>query len=50
MEKISELLPDAITIALLGAIESLMSALVADGMTGDKSRSNAELVAQGAAP
>lgn len=39
--------PDAITIALLGAIESLLSAVVADGMTGHKHRSNMELVAQG---
>lgn len=38
---------DAITIALLGAIESLLSAVVADGMTGHKHRSNCELVAQG---
>lgn len=41
--------PDAITIALLGAIESLLSAVVADGMTGHKHRSNIELVAQGLA-
>lgn len=41
--------PDAITIALLGAIESLLSALVADGMIGSKHRSNGELVAQGIA-
>lgn len=39
--------PSAITIALLGAIESLLSAVVADGMTGHKHRSNCELVAQG---
>lgn len=39
--------PDAITIALLGAIESLLSAVVADGMTGHKHKSNCELVAQG---
>lgn len=39
--------PDAITIALLGAIESLLSALVADGLTGHRHRSNCELVAQG---
>lgn len=37
------------TIALLGAIESLLSAVVADGMTGRKHRSNCELVAQGTA-
>ena len=41
--------PDAITIALLGAIESLLSAVVADGMVGSKHRSNIELVAQGVA-
>jgi SulP family sulfate permease len=39
--------PDAVTIALLGAIESLLSAVVADGMTGDRHSSNMELVAQG---
>jgi len=39
--------PDAITIAMLGAIESLLSAVVADGMCGTKHRSNVELVAQG---
>lgn len=42
-------LPDAIAFALLGAIESLLSAVVADGMTGRRHRSNTELVAQGAA-
>ncbi|MBS4166475.1 putative sulfate transporter YvdB [Neochlamydia sp. AcF65] len=42
-------LPDAITIALLGAIESLLSAVVADGMIGTKHKSNGELVAQGLA-
>lgn len=46
-DRIQELFPDAITIALLGAIESLLSAMVADGMTGYKHRSNCELVAQG---
>ena len=40
-------LPDAIAFALLGAIESLLSAVVADGMTGRRHRSNCELVAQG---
>ncbi|HRS04695.1 MAG TPA: sulfate permease [Treponema sp.] len=39
--------PDAITIALLAAIESLLSAVVADGMTGDRHNANMELVAQG---
>ncbi|MDN2566453.1 SulP family inorganic anion transporter [Aquibium sp. A9E412] len=42
-------LPDAAAFALLGAIESLLSAVVADGMTGRRHRSNCELVAQGAA-
>lgn len=40
-------LPDAIAFALLGAIESLLSAVVADGMTGRRHRSNCEIVAQG---
>ena len=43
------LLPAACTIALLGAIESLLSAVVADGMIGARHRSNVELVAQGIA-
>lgn len=47
--KIRAVLPDAIAIALLGAIESLLSAVVADGMTGRRHRSNCELAAQGAA-
>ena len=47
--KIRAVFPDAITIALLGAIKSLLSAVVADGMTGRRHRSNCELVAQGAA-
>ena len=41
-------LPDAFTIAILAGIESLLSCVVADGMTNSKHRSNAELVAQGA--
>lgn len=49
LTKIRALLPDAIAIALLGSIESLLSAVVADGMSGRKHRSNCELVAQGAA-
>lgn len=48
-ELIKNVFPDAITIALLGAIESLLSAVVADGMTGTRHRSNCELVAQGLA-
>src|SRR5690606_14047847 len=45
--KIVAVFPDAVAIALLGAIESLLSAVVADGMTGRRHRSNSELVAQG---
>lgn len=48
-EKISGLISPAFTIALLAAIESLLSAVVADGMTGGRHRSNMELIAQGAA-
>ena len=47
--KANAVLPDAIAFALLAAIESLLSAVVADGMTGRRHRSNCELVAQGAA-
>ena len=47
LEKAQAVLPDAIAFALLGAIESLLSAVVADGMTGRRHRSNCELVAQG---
>jgi len=46
---IRSLVTPAFTIALLAAIESLLSAVVADGMTGDRHRSNMELVAQGVA-
>ncbi|MDA9501645.1 SulP family inorganic anion transporter [Bradyrhizobium sp. CCBAU 11357] len=49
LEKARAVLPDAIAFALLAAIESLLSAVVADGMTGRRHRSNCELVAQGAA-
>lgn len=49
LERISTLLPSAITIAVLGSIESLLSAVVADGMIGGRHRSNTELVAQGVA-
>ena len=49
METINQLLSPAFTIAVLGAIESLLSATVADGVTGDKTNSNTELIAQGAA-
>src|SRR6201999_2378282 len=47
LEKARAVLPDAIAFSLLGAIESLLSAVVADGMTGRRHRSNCELVAQG---
>ncbi len=46
-ENIRMLLPAAFTIAALGAIESLLSAVVADGMTGTKHNSNKELISQG---
>ncbi|RWC03303.1 MAG: SulP family inorganic anion transporter [Mesorhizobium sp.] len=46
-DRIVDVLPDALAFALLGAIESLLSAVVADGMTGRRHRSNCELVAQG---
>ena len=46
---IQELFPSAFTIAMLGAIESLLSAMVADGVIGDKHNSNTELIAQGVA-
>ena len=49
LAKMQEVLPDALTFTLLGAIESLLSAMVADGMTGRRHRSNMELVAQGLA-
>ncbi|MFN7224805.1 MAG: SulP family inorganic anion transporter [Paracoccaceae bacterium] len=49
VELAMQVLPAAISFTLLGAIESLLSAVVADGMTGRRHRSNCELVAQGAA-
>ncbi|GAA0314122.1 SulP family inorganic anion transporter [Sphingomonas oligophenolica] len=49
LARIEEVLPAALSFALLGAIESLLSAVVADSMTGRRHRSNCELVAQGAA-
>ena len=49
METINLLIPSAFTIAVLGAIESLLSATVADGVIGDRHDSNTELIAQGAA-
>lgn len=47
IDRMVDVLPDAVAFALLGAIESLLSAVVADGMTGRRHRSNCELVAQG---
>ncbi|HOV04163.1 MAG TPA: SulP family inorganic anion transporter [Kaistiaceae bacterium] len=49
LARIEALLPSALTIALLAGIESLLSAVVADGMTGRRHRSNSELLAQGIA-
>ena len=48
-ELVGRLISPAFTIALLGAIESLLSASVADGVIGERHRSNTELVAQGVA-
>ncbi len=48
-ELIVPLLPAAVTVAMLAAIESLLSAVVADGMTGDRHNSHVELLAQGIA-
>ncbi len=47
LDKVSAVLPDALTIAILAAIESLLSCVVADSMVNSKHNSNAELVAQG---
>lgn len=49
LEKTIAVFPDALTIALLAGIESLLSAVIADGMTGRRHRSNMELIAQGVA-
>lgn len=49
LESVRRLFSPAVTIALLASIESLLSAVVADGMTGRKHRSNAEITAQGVA-
>lgn len=48
-DKAMDLLPSALTIALLAGVESLLSAVVADQMTGRRHRSNMELMAQGVA-
>ncbi len=49
LEKALDVLPAAVAFTLLGAIESLLSAVVADGMSGQRHNSNTELVAQGVA-
>lgn len=49
LDRIIALFPNAVTIAVLAAIESLLSCVVSDGMIGSKHRSNMELVAQGLA-
>lgn len=49
LSRVRELIVPAIAIAMLGGIESLLSAVVADGMSGRRHRSNCELVAQGLA-
>lgn len=49
LDRIMAVMPAALSFTLLGSIESLLSAVVADGMTGRRHRSNCELVAQGAA-
>lgn len=49
LARLSELLPSALVIAFLAGVESLLSAIVADRMVGGTHRSNAELMAQGAA-
>jgi sulfate permease, SulP family len=49
LDKVMEMIPAALSFTLLGSIESLLSAVVADSMTGRRHRSNAELVAQGVA-
>jgi sulfate permease, SulP family len=49
LAKVQAVLPDALAFTLLGAIESLLSAVVADSMTGRRHRSNVELIGQGMA-
>jgi SulP family sulfate permease len=48
LSTIGNLMPDAVTIAILAGVESLLSCVVADGMIGSRHRSNMELIAQGA--
>ena len=47
-DTVKAIIPDAFTIAVLAAVESLLSCVVADGMTGSRHNSNTELIAQGA--
>ena len=47
-DTVKSIIPDAFTIAVLAAVESLLSCVVADGMTGSRHNSNTELIAQGA--
>ena len=47
LDRVRELFPSAVTVALLAAIESLLSAVVADGMIGSRHKSNVELLGQG---
>lgn len=49
IQKMLLVFPDAVTIAVLAAIESLLSAVISDSMTGDRHKSNTELIAQGGA-
>jgi SulP family sulfate permease len=49
LDRLQQLMPSALTIAFLAGVESLLSAMVADGMTGRRHRSNCEIVAQGVA-
>ncbi len=49
LSKMKALMPNAVTIAVLAAVESLLSCVVSDGMIGSKHRSNMELIAQGTA-
>ena len=47
VETVKAVIPDAVTIAVLAGVESLLSCVVADGMTGSRHNSNTELIAQG---
>ena len=48
LDTVKAIIPDALTIAVLAAVESLLSCVVADGMIGSRHNSNMELIAQGA--